>query len=299
MTEQSGTAGGAERPGLGITSAVLAVFLFSTADATAKWLGQTYEPLQIVFLRYAFGLIPVAIMVWRLGGLAALRTERPLAHLLRAMLIFCALLALFTGLRRMPLAEAISIAFTAPLFITALSWPILGERVGPRRWVAVLVGFAGALVMIRPGTAAFRPDALIVLASALCFALSAVVTRRMTRTENSIAMLTYTTLGAGLASAPLVSFVWRPPELEHLWLFALIGLIGSAAAWFLIMAYRHARAAVVAPFEYLALVWAAVYGWLLWRDQPGPLVWLGAAIIALAGLYVTRHDADSIAAPRR
>ncbi len=291
---------GAERSGLGIVCALFAVLCFSIADVTAKWLGASYAPLQIVFLRYLFGLLPVAFLVWRLGGLDALRTERPLAHLLRALLIFSALLALFTGLTRMPLAEAISIAFTAPLFIAALSGPILREPVGPGRWAALAVGFAGALVMIRPGTAAFRPDALYVLVSALCFALSAVVTRRMARSESNVAILTYTTLGAGFTSLLFVPFVWRAPAPQDLWLFALIGLIGSTAAYFLIMAYRHARAAVVATFEYTALIWAALFGWLIWREQPEPQVWVGAAVIALAGLYVTLSEAgQALAAPRR
>lgn len=291
MIEKQGLTETAERAGLGIVCALLAVLCFSVADAAAKWLSASYAPLQIVFLRYLFGLLPVSLLLWHYGGLGALRTKRPLAHLLRALLIFSALLALFTGLKHLALAEAISVAFTAPLFIAMLAGPILGERVGPRRWAAIVVGFAGALVMIRPGTAAFQPEALYVLASALCFALSAVVTRRLARSENTIAMLTYTTLGAGACSLLFVPFVWQPPVPRDLWLFALIGLIGSTAAYFLILAYRNAQAAVVATFEYTALIWAALFGWLIWREQPEAPVWIGAAVIALAGLYVTRSEA--------
>ncbi|MDH3790206.1 MAG: DMT family transporter [Rhodospirillales bacterium] len=293
--EPSSIAPGKDRLGVGIASILLAVLFFAIVDATAKWLGRDYEPAQIVFLRYAFGLLPVAAFVWRGGGLSALRTRRPGLHALRALLVFVALFTFFSGLRRMPLAEAIAIAFTAPLFITALSAPLLAEPVGARRWVAVLIGFMGALVMVRPGAAGFRVEALWILAAALSFALAMLLTRRMTRSETNIAMLAYTTLGAGLAGLPLMPFVWRPPAGGDIWLFLLIGMVGGTAAYFVIAAYRHAPAALVAPFEYTALVWGAILGWILWREQPEPLVWTGAAIIMLSGLYITHREAAAAA----
>jgi len=281
----------ADRIGVGIASILTAVLFFAIMDATAKWLGQDYEPLQIVFLRHLFGLLPVAVFVWRGGGPRALVTRRPGLHALRALLVFFALFTFFSGLRQMPLAEAIAFAFTAPLFVTALSVPVLGEAVGARRWAAVLVGFVGALIMVRPGTAAFRIEALWVLASALCFALAMLLTRRMARSETSVAMLAYSTLGAGLVGLPLVPFVWQAPAGGDIWLFVLIGLVGGTAAYFVIVAYRNAPAALVAPFEYTALVWGAILGWILWREQPAPVVWLGAAVIMLSGLYVTHREA--------
>lgn len=282
---------GTERIGVGIASILVAVLFFAIMDATAKWLGQDYEPVQIVFLRHVFGLMPVAAFVWRGGGLRVLKTRRPGLHALRALLVFVALLTFILGLRRLPLAEAIAFAFTAPLFVTALSMPVLGEPVGARRWGAVLVGFAGALLMTRPGTAGFRIEALWILASALCFALAMLLTRRMARSETNVAMLAYSTLGAGLVGLPLMPFVWRAPAGGDIWLFVLIGLVGGTAAYFVIMAYRNAPAALVAPFEYTALVWGAILGWILWREQPAPVVWLGAAVIILSGLYVTHREA--------
>ena len=281
----------AERTGIGIASILIAVLFFAIMDATAKWLGQDYEPVQIVFLRHLFGLLPVAVFVWLGGGLHRLKTRRPGLHALRALLVFVALLTFILGLRRLPLAEAIAFAFTAPLFVTALSVPVLGEPVGARRWGAVLVGFAGALLMIRPGTAGFRIEALWVLASALCFALAMLLTRRMARSETNVAMLAYSTLGAGLVGLPVMPFVWRAPAGGDIWLFVLVGLVGGTAAYFVIMAYRNAPAALVAPFEYTALVWGAILGWILWREQPAPVVWLGAAVIILSGLYITHREA--------
>ena len=294
-----GGAPAADRIGFGIVSILVAVFLFAIADALAKWLGQSYEPIQIVFLRYVFGLIPVALLVWHGGGLGALRTRRPVMHGLRALVTFTALLLLFTGLRRLPLAEAISVAFTAPLFVTALSGPLLGEPVQARHWAAVLVGFLGALIVIQPGTGGFQVESLIVVASALCFALSALITRRMSRTETNVALLAYTTIGAGLASLPIMPFVWRPPAPDHLWLFLAIGLIGGTAAYFVIQAYRNAPPAIVAPFDYTALIWAALFGWIVWQDRPEPPVWLGAAIIAASGLYITHREARANPKERR
>ena len=182
----------ADRVGLGVGSMVAAVSLFSVVDATAKWLGQTYEPVQIVFFQALFGLIPIAVFVWRSGGLASLRTRRPFAHALRGILLSAAVLLFFTALRGLPFAEVTAVTFTAPLFVTALSGPLLGEAVGVRRWAAVVIGFLGALIMVRPGTEAFRPEALLVMTSALMYALAMLLTRRLTETETDVALVIYT-----------------------------------------------------------------------------------------------------------
>ncbi|MEM7224937.1 MAG: DMT family transporter [Pseudomonadota bacterium] len=289
MTQRHGN----DRIGFGILCFTGAMFLFSIADTTAKWLGMAgYRAVQIAFLRYVFGLVPVSVIILVIG-LPALKTRRPLLHAVRAVILFCALFNLFSGLRYLPLAEAIAVSFTAPLFVTALSGPLLGEQVGARRWTAVVIGFAGALIMLRPGTAAFQPEMLYILASALCFALSMLLTRRMAATETSISMLTYTTLGAGLFSSPFALVAWQTPALEHLALFALIGCIGGLAAFILIVSFQHAPASAIVPFEYSALIWASLFGWLLWQETPGPLIWLGAGVIVASGLYLMRQESRS------
>ena len=281
---------GADRIGLGIASILAAVFLDSIGDATAKWLGQTYEPIQIVFFAHLFALVPIAVFVWRSGGLTALRTRRPFVHALRGSLLFASMLLFFTGLRGVPLAEATAIGFTAPLFITALSGPLLGEAVGVRRWAAVIVGFLGALLMVRPVTEAFRPETLLVLTSAFIFALVMLLTRRLTRTETDVALVTYTTVIGGFASLPFASLVWQAPSPGDLGLFAVVGIGGGSAAYLLVVAFRNAPAAVVAPFDYSSLIWASVIGWMVWRESPEPAVWIGAAIVAAAGVYITRRE---------
>ena len=163
----------------GIPAIICGVFLFSFADALGKWFGIAgYDSVQIVFFRYLFGLICVGVAI-AVTGTEGLKTKHPWMHVLRGIFMFAALTLFFRGLKTLPLAEAIAVAFSAPLFVTALSWPMLKERVGPYRWAAVIIGFIGALVILRPGTNAFQPEALYVVASAFFFALAMLHTRRI------------------------------------------------------------------------------------------------------------------------
>ena len=274
----------------GIAAIALGVFLFSLADGFGKWFGMAgYHTTQIVFFRYLFGLIPVAVVIWY-EGFPALRTKRPIALMLRGVMMFCALSLFFRGLRDVPLAEGIAVAFSAPLFVTAMSVPVLGEKVGPQRWAAVLIGFVGMLVMLRPGSAAFRFDALYILASAFCFASVMLYTRRLARTETNASMYTYSTIVAGLCTVPFLTFTWITPQGGHWWLFMLLGLIGGVASFLMIIAYRNAPAAVNAPFDYTALIWSTIVGWLVWQEKPDGMVILGALIVVAAGVFITYRE---------
>ncbi len=193
-------------------------------------------------------------------------------------------------MRGLPLAEAVAITLTAPLFVTALSGPLLGEAVGVRRWAAVTIGLLGALIMVRPGTEAFRPEALLVMTSALMYALAMLLTRRLVRTETDVALVSYTTLITGLASLPFAVLAWQAPSGGDLGLFAVVGIGGASGHYLLVLAYRFAPAAVVAPFDYTKLIWASVLGWMVWLESPEPAVWIGAAIVAAAGAYITRRE---------
>lgn len=274
----------------GIAAMVSAVFLFTLADAMAKWFGQAgYHATQIVFFRYVFGLVPVAVVLWH-EGVQTLRTRRPLHLVVRGIMMFTALTLFFRGLRDIPLAEAIAVAFSAPLFVTALSQPVLGERVGWQRWAAVLVGFAGMLVMLRPGSAAFRADALFIVGSAFCFASVMLFTRRLSRTETNGSMYAYSTVVAGLCTLPFLSVHWVAPAGGHLWMFLVLGILGGTASFLMIVAYRNSPAAVNAPFEYTALVWSATWGWLVWREMPDAPVFIGAVVVVSAGVFITYRE---------
>ncbi|MEM9471543.1 MAG: DMT family transporter [Pseudomonadota bacterium] len=279
----------------GLLAMWVAVASFSIADAIAKWHGEEgFAAVQIVFFRYFFGLIPVAIALY-VAGLNQVRTNRPVAHVFRGVLMSSALALFFWGLKYVPLAEAIAVAFTAPLFITALSVPVLGERVGPARWLAVLVGFAGMLVIVRPGAEAFRPEMLILVAGTAVFALGITYTRRLARTETVTTMFTWTTVVALAVFAPLAWWTWKLPEADHLAGFVVIGLIGGLAHYLVIVAYRNAPAAVVAPQEYMALVWGAIIGWIIWSEVPSAWTWLGAAIVAGAGGFIALRESRAAA----
>ena len=288
MTVQSDTVSDVMAKGIGAIA--VAVALFSVTDACAKWLGGVgFHPTQIVFLRYTFGLVPVGIALWLVRG-QGLRTSRPGAHLLRGVLMCMALLQFFWGLKFIPLAEAIAVAFTAPLFITALSVPMLKETVGPHRWAAVAVGFLGMLVILRPGSEAFQVEAFLIVGSALTFSFAVLYTRLLTATESNTALFTYTTFVSLLAMAPFAFTTWQAPATFDFGLFGLIGLLGGAAHFLVIVAYRHAPASVNAPFEYTALIWGSLLGWVIWQEAPDIPVWTGAAVIIFAGLYITYRE---------
>ena len=283
-----------DRVGSGIASMLLAVAALSVMDAMAKWLAEGYPIAELVFFRNLFALPPVFFILWQQrGGFATLKPRWRLGHVIRAVFGLGAIFAFFTGLRYLPLAEAISIAFAAPLFVTALSVPILGERVGPRRWAAVVVGFLGVLIMTRPGAEAFRPEALYILAAALCYALAMLVTRRLARSDTTPAiMLSGICISLGVSGLAL-PFGWRTPLGLDFWLFVLLGLIGGIGMYFMTQAYRYAPAAVVAPFDYTALIWGTLIGWLVWHELPGAQVWLGAGVVVASGLYIIHREAGA------
>lgn len=279
-----------DRAGLGIASMILGIAAMSIMDGAAKWLGAGYSIIEIVFFRNLFALLPVLFIVWQGGGRRALNIGWGPGLFLRAALGTGAMFTFFTGLRSLPLAEAMAIAFVAPLFVTALSGPLLGEQVGLRRWGAVIVGFIGVLVITRPGAEAFQPAALLVLAAALFYALAMLVTRRLARSNSTPSILFYTTTISLAATAALLPFGWRTPANDDLMIFALLGLIAGTGNYFATQAYRYAPAAVVAPFDYTALIWGTLIGWLIWHELPGPHVWLGVAILVVSGLYILHRE---------
>ena len=279
----------------GLVAMWVAVASFSIADAIAKWHGQEgFAAVQIVFFRYFFGLIPVAIALY-VAGFHQVRTSRPVAHVFRGVLMSVALALFFWGLKYVPLAEAIAVAFTAPLFITALSVPVLGERVGMARWLAVIVGFAGMLVIVRPGADTFKPEMLILVAGTAVFALGITYTRRLARTETVTTMFTWTTIVAIAVFAPLAWWTWKLPQADHLAGFVVLGLIGGMGHYLVIVAYRNAPAAVIAPQEYMALVWGAIIGGIIWSEVPSAWTWLGAAIVAGAGGCIALRETRAAA----
>ena len=278
---------------VGITLMTIGVASLCVSDAMAKTLTQHYAPIQIMFLRNLIAL-PFAILIaWRMGGAGALRSRTPMAHLFRGILWIGATVLFFTSIRYLGLAEATALIFVAPLFITAISAVFLKEQVGWRRWSAVLVGFAGVLVIVRPGTAAFELVMLLPVATAFVYALLMLSARFVDSAESVWTLLLYLT-GAGVVlSAGIVPFFWQAVRAEDLWLFAGIALFGTAGMTLMTQAFRLAPAAVVAPLDYTALVWATGLGWLFWNEVPDRVTFVGAGIIILSGVFTILRERKS------
>lgn len=267
------------------------VAALSVNDAIAKLLTAHYLPLQILFLRNVIALPFALLIAWRMGGRRALRSFRPAMHLLRGALWICATILFFTSITYLGLAEATALVFVAPLFITAISALFLSEQVGPRRWMAVLAGFLGVLIIVRPGAAAFQPVLLLPVATALVYALLMLSARLVDPRESVWTLLLYLTGSSALLSAFLVPFVWVPVAAGHLWLFAGIAIFGTAGITMITQAFRLAPAVVVAPFDYTALIWATALGWLIWNEIPDGATYLGALVIIASGIFtIWRED---------
>lgn len=278
-----------EGTGTGIALMLLGIFLFTLNDTLGKWLVAEYTVGQLLLLRSIAALLILAPAIWQAGIARTLKVERPLLHLLRLALIIVEVAAFYWAVRYLPLADVTIFYMAAPLFVTALSVPLLGEAVGPRRWAAVLVGFGGVLMILQPSGAAFTLPALIAIAGSLLFALMMIVTR-MLRTTGGLTLITWQTLGVGLAGGASVPFAWVPPTPLDFFLLASLGIAATAAHVCVNRSLQIAPAAVVVPFQYTMIVWAVILGFLVFGDMPEPVVLAGAAVIVGAGLYVFRRE---------
>ncbi|MCH9694730.1 MAG: DMT family transporter [Gammaproteobacteria bacterium] len=262
-------------------------------DLCAKQLLQAYSLREFVLLRSLFALVIFLLLAPRLfGGLRQLRTRRWRWHALRTALAAGAMFGFFYGLAHMPLVDALTLGFTAPLMVTALSAMFLGEHVGWHRWMAVIVGFVGTLVMLRPGSGEISAASVAVLIAAFCYATQAITARHLSDTESTLSLSVYVILGPMLiAIAFLDQSSWITPDRAGWLLMALAGAC-SAIAWVgFINGYRRASPALLAPLEYTALIGGAVAGFLIWDEIPDRWTVIGASIIIASGLYVVYREA--------
>ncbi|MCC6888585.1 MAG: DMT family transporter [Hyphomicrobiales bacterium] len=274
---------------------VLAAFLFALMSVLVRWLSERYPVGQMVFYRSAFAILPVVIIyAWRRELMAAIRIGRPLDHLGRGLTAVCAMFGNFSALARLPVVDATAISFVSPLMTVALSAIFLRERVRVYRWSAVIVGFAGVLVMLSPhldlersaAHSAAVAGALFGLAGAFFSACSTVQTRSLARSETTSSIVLYFSLVCALAGLVTLPLGWETPGWGELAALVTIGIIGGLAHIFLTESYRLAEASLVAPFDYTSMLWALLLGYLVFSELPDALVFVGAAIIAAAGLFV-------------
>ena len=291
---------------LGVLSVMGATLCFSINDMAIKFLSADYALHQVVMIRAMLALtLTLAIAVPLSGGLARLRTGRLGMHLLRGCCVVVANMCLFLAFAAMPLADATAIFFISPLMITAASVVFLGERVGPRRWVAVALGLLGVIVMMRPGTGAFQLAALLPLVAAAAYATLHIITRRIGGTESAVTMafyiqMTFLTVSAAIGLGvgdgrfagtgdPSLDFLlraWVWPDPGDYALLALIGVTSAGGGFLISQAYRVAEAALAAPFEYLAMPLAIFWGVVVFGDWPDAVAWIGMALIMTGGLYL-------------
>ncbi len=284
--------------------------IFSINDMAMKHLSGTYALHQIILIRAMIGMAFLFAIAIPSAGYGFARTRRPGLHLLRVTVILISNVTYFTGLARMALADAAAVAYVSPLVVTALSVVVLGEKVGPRRWTAVLIGLAGIVVMLRPGAGVIQPAALLVLISAVMYASGNLLTRRMGGTESAMTLAFHVQLGFIVASAtmgiwvgdghlatddPLWSFLFRPwfwpPAADWPWLLAT-GLSVSIGGLMVSQAYRTTEAGLIAPFEYAGMPMAIFWGITIFGTWPDAQSWLGIALICGSGLYVVLREAQ-------
>ena len=277
---------------------LISALLFAAMSALVRKLGDAAPVGQIVFFRSAFAILPVVVIYALRGELAsAVYTRRPLGQLGRGLLSVFGMFTNFSALTRLPLADATAISFASPLFTVALAAVILKERVRIYRWSAVLVGFAGVIVMLVPhfdighyaaaGAAATAAiGSLFALSSAVCNAGTVIQTRRLVQSETTPSIVFYFSIVCAVAGALTLPFAWHTPTGSELAALISLGVLGGIAHIFLTESYRHATASVVAPFDYTSMLWALMLGYWMFGELPSALVYLGGSIVAGAGLFV-------------
>lgn len=279
--DSNSTTAPASRLTAGILCACLAVLLFAIYNALGKWLAADYSPWQIMFFRGVFGLIPFGAYALIFSGPGVLRSRQPKMQVIRAILGFSANLFFIYAYRQMPLADAIAIGYAAPIFVVFLSVPLLSEKVGLWRASAAFVGFGGVLMIAQPGAGLLSSGALYAMAGTLCYALLLIVTRRVGSSDSALCTVLISTGLYTLAAAALMPSLWVTPNLNDLALLAAVGLVATTAMLLFAFAFRHAEAAVIAPFDYLSMLWAALLGYLVWGEIPS--AWAAAGMVTIIG----------------
>ena len=273
----------------GILWMLLTVMMFVSVSVMVKQLALAYPVPQVIWARFFFHAV-VTVLVFRARLPHLLATQRAGVQILRATLFLVTSALFFTTLHVMPLADASAVMFLVPILITALSVPILRESVDARRWLSVAVGFAGALLIIRPGADILALAVVVPLAAALSQALYELITRLTSRGDPPFTTAAYTPLVGVLATSAVAPFFWIQPDLAGWALMAFLGLVSFVSQFTLIKAYQAAPAAVVAPFYYTMLIWATAFGFVLFDEVPDATTMFGAVIVIGSGLYIFRGE---------
>ena len=278
----------------GIGWIVVSTLCFATEDSIAKWLGSDIDPIQVLFV---YGLVLLAWAVAgtvRRGGAAALvhlRVRRPWLLAIRSLVLLGTFLAFIYGVVLLPLADAVAISFTTPLLATVLAAVVLKEQVALRQWLAVATGLVAVVWMVQPGAGVISAGAAWMLLSALLAAIDIMLTRVLTRSESNTTIVLALAVTFVVVLGAAVPFVWQPLTLIDIGLIIAMGTAGVGAQASFTQAYRRAPPQVLAPFDYLMLVWGVLFGFVIWREWPTPEVMAGALVLIVVGLYLARAEA--------
>ena len=275
---------------LGILLMVAGMFLFASADVLAKYLTQSFHPVQIFWFRQ-LGLLLGVLVLLGIHGRSLLKTSRLGLQLARGLLAILSGLLFIFAVRHVPLADAVAASFVAPFFLTILGAVLLGEKVGVRRWSAVVVGFIGALIIVRPGMSVVHPSVMLVVAAAACYAARQILGRLLSDTDKMMTTIAYTSLTASLLTSAALPFFWQLPDTAFQWLaLLLMGLLSGVGEVVMVKSLVVAEAVVVAPIHYTLIIWGTLYGYFVFNQLPDQWTWTGMVIIMAAGIYTLQRD---------
>ena len=273
----------------GVFFMLVSTLLFTGMQVTVRHVSEDLHPFEVAFFRNFFGLLVVAPLLFRFG-FGVLRTPKIKLHALRGGLQTMGMMLFFTALTLAPLAQNVALSFTAPLFTTILAIVILRERTGWRRWAALIAGFVGAWIVIRPGLAVVNTGALLVILSSCVWAGSMIIIKILSRTESSLTI----TLYMGLFMAPLslipALFVWQWPGGQALIFLVLVGAFGGVGHLALAQAFKESDATAVLPFDFMRLIWASALGFLVFAEVPDVWTWIGGAVIFSSTVYIAFRE---------
>ena len=254
-------------------------------NSGAKWLAQIYPVEQVIFIRILIHFLFMTVLFIPRYGTKIFKSQKPSWQIMASALLFIATGCFFIGIQTIPLAEATIITFLGPIFVTLLAIGFLGERVNGVRIACIAAGFAGAAIVIRPGSDVFRVEALLVIANAFLYACYQIMTRKLASIDKPETTAVYNGLVGAAVMAFLMPLFWKMPDQPlHLVLFLSLGVLGGFGHYAVASAFRYAQASLIAPFHYTQIVFAVLYGWLLFGDWPDSLSFVGCSIIALAGV---------------
>ena len=273
--------------GRGIALTCIATALFILLEMSAKAGGALMPVLQVIWARYTVHLVLMGVWFGPRMGWGLLRTRHPWLQILRSALLFGVTGCVFLSLRYLQMAEVTAISLAAPFIVAVLSVVFLRERVGVHRWAAILLGFLGVLIVIRPGAEVFQPAALLPVLAALLLAIYLLVTRSIAADEDPVVSIFFTSFVGAVAMSVVVPFVWETPAdpIGYVWMIG-VGVFGGVGHYLLILASRHAPASLLAPYYYTQIFWSVLVGYLAFNDVPDAFTLLGAGVIVLAGLYL-------------